>query len=81
MGRGILRETDCSAIRSSEFLSVDVFMRCAGVGAGMLDENPWLDELGSVIGTSDGGMSHSEGGHCCGSSAASFSKSDASAEI
>lgn len=59
-------------------------MRCAGVGAGMLDENPWLNKLGSVIGTSDGGMSPSEGGQWGGSGAASFSKfskSDASAEI
>ena len=34
-------------------------MRCAGVGAGMLDENATLDGSGSVKGTSG----RSEGGH------------------
>ena len=56
----------------------DVFMRCAGVGTGMLDENALLDELGSSKGTS-GGTSQSETGHCRTLGASSFSKSDASA--
>ena len=73
VGRGILGETNW-AIRLSDFLDIgscpkwdsscwsifDVFMRCAGVGAGMLEEeNARLDDSGSVKGTSG----WSEGGN------------------
>lgn len=89
-GRGILGETNW-AIRSSDFLDMgscprwdsscwrifDAFMRCAGVGAGMLDDNA-LDEPGSVTGTSG----WSEGGHCWASDGACpFSKLDATDAI
>lgn len=60
----------------------DAFMRCAGVGAGMLDdENVSLDELGSVKGTPDG-MSQSQSedvGQCCFLGPSPLSKLDVSA--
>jgi len=60
----------------------DALMRCAGVGAGMLDdENALLDELGSVKGTPNvSSQSQPEDvGQCCVLGASPFSKLDASA--
>jgi hypothetical protein len=82
VGRGILRETTRSSDmgpcpRWDSCSSIfDVFMRCAGVGTGMLDENASLEEPGSGKETSG----RSEGEHRWALDDASpFSKPDASA--